>query len=148
MIGFFFLVFDDRRFFSLFNGENNDDDDNQTFRPPRSATKQTTHHLNGAGEAGTDAALTMGAVESTGAGPRAWDGDEDEGEASLERRGMALSLLLLRESLLAAAGRGAAALRGASAGRVADTPEGARRTRDCISRERVESRGEGGEGML
>ena len=52
--------------------------------PPLSPLYNTTHHLNGGGVAGTEAAATSGDVESTGAGPRAGAAGASLDGASIE----------------------------------------------------------------
>lgn len=101
-----------------------------------------THHLNGGGEAGTDAAAAIGAVESTGAGPRAGAAGASFEGASMETLFFCCSAGAEGEEILTA--RGSAALRGAT-GRADAMPEGVRRaTRACIVGTRGK-RGGGGE---
>ena len=113
------------------------------------SAQRTTHHLNGGGVAGTEAAATSGAVESTGAGPRAGAAGASLEGASMETlflRGRGANALEVEIDCLTA--RGSAALRGA-AGRAEVMPEGARRAaRACISikgARRAGGRGERGE---
>ena len=93
-----------------------------------------THHLNGGGVAGTEAAATSGAVESTGAGPRAGAAGASLDGASIETlfRGRGADAPAAGDETGCLTARGSAALRGA-AGRADAMPEGARRAaRACI----------------